>query len=100
MRAGPYSFLDDVVSAYHEAIRKDTGKSVEEVRWGKRVKSDNVMDMVRVEEIMPSDHIATDELEEFPDADADDLELEGFESDLEHFEDDEEIQPDIVHEVR
>jgi heptosyltransferase I len=52
MRAGPYSYLDDVVSAYPEAIRMDTGKSVEQVRWGKRVKTDNVMDLVRVEDVI------------------------------------------------
>lgn len=52
MRAGPYSFLDDVVSAYPEAIKLDTGKSVDEVRWGKRVKRDNVMDMVKVEDVI------------------------------------------------
>jgi heptosyltransferase I len=51
-RAGPYSFMDNVVSAYPEAIKMDTGKSVEQVRWGKRVKRDNVMDMVRIEDVI------------------------------------------------
>ena len=51
-RAGPYSFMEYVVSAYPEAIKMDTGKSVDEVRWGKRVKRENVMDLVQVEDVI------------------------------------------------
>ena len=51
LRAGPYSFLDDVVNAYPEAVKNETGKTVDQVRWGKRVRDPAVMDLIRVKDV-------------------------------------------------
>jgi len=51
MRAGPYSYLDDVVNAYPEAVKNESGKTVDQVHWGKRVRDPKAMDLIRVDDV-------------------------------------------------
>lgn len=50
-RTGPYFSRDLVVNCYPEACRKFLGKSVDQMRWGQRVRSDSAMGLVRVGEV-------------------------------------------------
>lgn len=52
MRTGPYNYLDDVVNVYPEALFADTGKSVEENRWGRRVRRPYVMELIKLEDVI------------------------------------------------
>ena len=52
MRAGPYRYLDDVVNAYPEAVKNETGKTVDQIHWGKRVRDPAVMDLIRVDDVI------------------------------------------------
>jgi heptosyltransferase I len=47
-RTGPYLSRDLTVNAYPEAVRQFLGKSVDEVRWGERVRDPRAMSLVRV----------------------------------------------------
>jgi heptosyltransferase I len=51
-RTGPYLRREFVVNAYPEAVRKWLGKSVDEVRWGQRVRAPDAMDLIRVEDVI------------------------------------------------
>ena len=51
-RTGPYNFLDDVVNAYPEAIKMDTGKQVNDVRWGQRVRKADVMNLINFDDVI------------------------------------------------
>lgn len=52
-RAGPYSSQDLVVDKYPEAVRKELGKSVDEIRWGRRVRNPDAMSLVTVADVKP-----------------------------------------------
>ena len=52
LRTGPYSYQDDVINAYPEALKLDTGKTVDEVRWGQRVRKPDVMDLIKLEDVI------------------------------------------------
>jgi heptosyltransferase I len=47
-RTGPYLSRDLTVNAYPEAVRKFLGKSVEEVRWGQRVRDPRAIGLIRL----------------------------------------------------
>jgi heptosyltransferase I len=51
-RTGPYLSQDLVVDAYPEAVRREFGVPVEELRWGQRVRDPAAMDLIRVEDVI------------------------------------------------
>jgi heptosyltransferase I len=51
LRAGPYLSQRWVVNKYPEALRADCGRSVDEVRWGQRVRSPDAMDLIGVDDV-------------------------------------------------
>ncbi len=51
LRGGPYLFQKWVVNAYPEAVLKKFGKSVDEIRWGKRVRDPEAIELVTVEAV-------------------------------------------------
>jgi len=53
-RTGPYNSLDITANKYPEAILDEFGKTVNEVRWGQRVRNPEVMSLIRVEEVKKS----------------------------------------------
>jgi heptosyltransferase I len=50
-RAAPYLFRDIAVNRYPDALRRENGKEVGEVRWGTRVRSPEAMDLITVEDV-------------------------------------------------
>ena len=50
-RTGPYLSQRWVVNKYPQALRADGGKNVEEVSWGRRVRSPDAMDLITVAEV-------------------------------------------------
>ncbi len=50
-RTGPYNSQALVVSVYADLLMQQTGKSVEANRWGKRVKGENLMDLISVDAV-------------------------------------------------
>jgi heptosyltransferase I len=50
-RTGPYSSQHLVVDKYPEAVEREFGKRVEDLRWGERVRNPNAMDLIEVEEV-------------------------------------------------
>ncbi len=51
-RTGPWRDRQWVVNRYPEALREMLGKEVEEVPWGKRVRSPEAMERITVEDVM------------------------------------------------
>ncbi|MBV7298730.1 glycosyltransferase family 9 protein [Enterovibrio paralichthyis] len=51
-RTGPYNWRQYVVSVYEEAIKAETGKSVDEVSWRTRVKDENAMQRITIESVI------------------------------------------------
>lgn len=51
-RTGPYNSLDKVVSVYDEALLAETGKTLEEVSWRTRVKAEDAMQKIALEEVI------------------------------------------------
>jgi heptosyltransferase I len=51
LRTGPYFSQDLVVDRYPDAVRKEFGVSVAELRWGQRVRDPDAMDLIRVEDV-------------------------------------------------
>ncbi len=49
-RSGPYNSLKWCVNRYPEALKKFTGKSVEEARWGTKAEFEGAMEMVTVKD--------------------------------------------------
>ena len=45
-RTGPYKSRQWVLNRYPEALFEYAGKSVEDVRWGRRVKSERAMELI------------------------------------------------------
>ena len=50
-RTGPYLSQDLVVDAYPEAVRRQFGKSADELPWGARVRDPASMELIRVEAV-------------------------------------------------
>ncbi|MCE0493745.1 glycosyltransferase family 9 protein [Vibrio salinus] len=61
MRTGPYCYLDYVVSAYEEAIKEETGKTLSELNWRSRVKDKSAMNRIQSQQVIAMfDKIVTD----------------------------------------
>ncbi len=52
MRSGPYKDLDAVVNLYPQAIQRQFGRAVSEVKWGQRVRDPDVVDLITVESVI------------------------------------------------
>ncbi len=50
-RTGPYQQRQWTVNCYPEALMKECGKTVDEVRWGKRVRNPDAMELVTVADV-------------------------------------------------
>lgn len=50
-RTGPYASQDLVVDKYPEAVERELGKRVEELRWGERVRNPDAMDLIAVDDV-------------------------------------------------
>jgi len=51
-RTGPFKSQANVVSVYASELKNQTGKSIEQNRWGKRVKGDDLMNQIRCEQVI------------------------------------------------
>ena len=51
-RTGPYLSQDLMVDAYPEAVRREFGKPVSELRWGQRVRDPAAMDLIKVDAVI------------------------------------------------
>jgi len=51
-RTGPYKSQHLVVSVYDSELLKQTGKSIAENKWGKRVKGDDLMQQISCEQVI------------------------------------------------
>ncbi len=51
-RTGPYLSQQWVVNKYPEALQEEEGKSVDDVSWGKRVRSAEAMERILVEDVI------------------------------------------------
>ena len=51
-RAGPYLSQEWVVDKYPEALRKEMGKSVDDVPWGTRVRYPDAMTLIEVKDVI------------------------------------------------
>ena len=51
-RTGPYNSQDLVVDKYPEAVRKEFGRPVEEIRWGRRVRNPDAMSLIAVSDVI------------------------------------------------
>jgi len=50
-RSGPYNSQNILVNAYPEALHKYNGKTLQQARWGERVRHSEVMQMISVEQV-------------------------------------------------
>ncbi len=50
-RTGPYNSQALVVDRYPEAVRQELGGSVEEIRWGRRVRNPDAMSLITVADV-------------------------------------------------
>ena len=51
LRSGPYNSQHILINAYPEAMQKFKHKSVDQARWGERVRVPEVMEMISVEQV-------------------------------------------------
>ena len=51
-RTGPYASRELTVNRYPDAVEKFLGKSVQQLRWGQRVRHPEAMDLITVEEVI------------------------------------------------
>ena len=51
LRTGPYVSRQLTVNRYPDALEKFTGKTVDEVRWGRRVRHPDAMDLITCDEV-------------------------------------------------
>ena len=49
--SNPYNSKSLTVSIYSELLKKQTGKSIEENVWGKRVKGEDLMSQISIESV-------------------------------------------------
>ena len=62
-RTGPYGNLDYIVEVYNNNIRDQKGKPAEQLAWGTRVKGDDLMSQISVEQVKEKfDYLITREL--------------------------------------
>jgi len=50
-RTGPYLSRDNCVSVYEQVLKEQTGNNVLENRWGMRVKGDNLMGRISIQQV-------------------------------------------------
>ncbi len=55
-RTGPYLYLNYVVEVYHTHLKGQTGKSIDQLPWGKRVKGENIMQDLTVDAVIKQFH--------------------------------------------
>ena len=61
-RTGPYLYQDYVVEVYHQNLLKQTGKTVQQVPWGTRVKGDDLMSQITIDSVKAMfDHVVKKE---------------------------------------
>lgn len=48
-RTGPYSNLDNTVNVYPKALKLEYGQTVDEVKWGKRVRNPEALNLIKPE---------------------------------------------------
>ena len=64
-RTGPYHSFDSTVSVYDKLLKEQTGKSIDENPWGKRVKGENLMSLISIESVIAAfDLLIVDSIEE------------------------------------
>ena len=51
-RSGPYNDLESVVNCYPEAVREEFGADVEDIRWGKRVRKPDAVDIITTDAVI------------------------------------------------
>lgn len=51
LRTGPYLSQHYVINKYPEALRKYSGKTLEQARWGERVRHPDAMNLITVDEV-------------------------------------------------
>jgi heptosyltransferase I len=51
-RTGPYASRELTANRYPDAVQKFLGKSVQQLRWGQRVRHPDAMDLITVEEVI------------------------------------------------
>jgi heptosyltransferase I len=51
-RTGPYFSQDLVVDKYPQAVRQELGREVEEIRWGRRVRNPDAMNLITVDDVV------------------------------------------------
>jgi heptosyltransferase I len=51
-RSGPLGSLDHCVDRFPDAARRFLGREPEDVKWGKRIEADGVMDLVEVDDVV------------------------------------------------
>jgi len=51
-RTGPYSSLQNTVNKYPEALKDTYNKTVEQVRWGRRVRRDDIMEFINKDDVI------------------------------------------------
>ena len=61
-RAAPYFCQDLVVDRYPEAMQQEYGKSVDEMRWGTRVRAPGAMDLITLDDVTTKVNLALDRL--------------------------------------
>lgn len=52
LRTGPYASQHLVVDRYPDAVRREFGVDVERIRWGRRVRDPNAMDLITVDDVL------------------------------------------------
>ena len=52
IRGGPYSYLDLCVDKFADAAQKFRGKRPEEIRWGKKIEQEGVMDLIQTADVI------------------------------------------------
>ena len=57
-RAAPYFCQDLVVDKYPEAVQREYGKTVAQVRWGTRVRDPSAMDLISLEDVIAKLEVA------------------------------------------
>jgi heptosyltransferase I len=50
-RSGPYRSRDLTVNAYPDAVGRYLGKTVDQIRWGQRVRDPAAMDLIRLRDV-------------------------------------------------